>query len=212
MSYEKFRLMMFVLLSLMIGCGGGEEGGRGGEKIQFSFPEGINPDIPILLDKMSAICADRWTIRFEEGDMIYLESKDKALGAILGYSSDGKEREYTLDTSFKIVDKVTAAQVSKIWRQYDDLRKQGKAIKHTEMKGSVRYEPQGRDQRALVLKIEEAGEKVGDVPEFRYKSVYLSERYTMSFFFPKKQNAKALQYKKDIDDLYNLFDKLNWWP
>jgi hypothetical protein len=209
MLYMKFRLVMFVLLSLMMGCSNREEGG-GRKKGQFSFSEGINPDIPILLDKMSEICADRWTIGFGENNTICLESNQKVLGVIAGYSYDGTEQEHSLDTSFKIVDKVTPGQVSRLVKNRDDLREQGKAIKQEQMKGHVRYKPEGSAEEALVLKIREVEGKVGDFPEFRYKSIYLSVPDTMSFFVPNKQNNIAVQYKKDIDSLYDLFEELYW--
>jgi hypothetical protein len=72
------------------------------------------------------------------------------------------------------------------------------------MKGYFNYEPVGKDQWALALKIKKAEQDVEDIPEYKYKSVCLSEEYSMAFFIPNKQNKKALRYKKDIDAFYKL--------
>jgi hypothetical protein len=91
----------------------------------------------------------------------------------------------------------------------DDLREKAKAIGHTRTKVTVRYEPHGQDQWALVLRVRKAEEKVRDIPEYRYESVWLSEDdYSMKFFIPNKQNSKALQYKQDIDGIFKLLTKL----
>ena len=72
----------------------------------------------------------------------------------------------------------------------------------------VQYKPHGQDQWALVLRLRKAEEKVEDIPEYRYESVYLSEEYSRTPFHPNEKNNKALQYKKDIDGIYKLFVEL----
>lgn len=202
MSYTRFRVMVFVLLCMLTGCGGGEQG-------HSSPVEEINPDIAVLLDKISAICADRWTIGIGEHNMIHIESDEKVLGSIVASGYSGADEEYILVFHFKIVNKVTPQQASDRLRRMDDLREKAKAIGHTRTKVTVRYEPHGQDQWALVLRVRKAEEKVRDIPEYRYESVWLSEDdYSMKFFIPNKQNSKALQYKQDIDGIFKLLTKL----
>ena len=201
MLYTRFRVMIFVLLCMLTGCGGRQQG-------HSSPEEELNPDIAVLLDKLSAICADRWTIQIGDNNMIRVESNEKALGDIARDSYPAFDQEYTLYFDFKIVNKVTPQEASDRLRRLDDLTEkvEAKGIKGIGGgKMPIRYKPHGQDQWALVLRLRKAKEKVEDVPEHRYESVYLSEEYSTTPFHPNEKNNRSLQYEKDIDDIYDLF-------
>ncbi|MBN1910912.1 MAG: hypothetical protein JW818_14295 [Pirellulales bacterium] len=173
-----------------------------------AWAEEILPELPDFLEKVSEICGDRWEVSVRSTDnMILLNSKKEALGQAAGYSFGPGEDNYTLHVRFKIVEPVTTSQAAGLRRQLAELREKAKAIKHTAAKGYIWYKPRRRDEWALVLKIQKTEQKVNDIPEYRYKSVYLSEDYSMSFFIPNKLSKISLQYKSDIERLYRLFEK-----
>jgi len=174
---------------------------------QHALAEEINPDLPLLLNEMSAICGDRWSISVGDDDTVYLNSKEMVLGEANGYGFPPGEQLYTLHFRFKWVVGVSNPQAIQLRQQLEDLRKQAEAIKHTKTKGYYSYEPHGLDQWALVLKTKKAEEKVEDIPEYQFKSVHLSEDYSMKFFVPNERDKKSLQYKSDIDRLYQLLKK-----
>ncbi len=187
--------MKFATLIMLAGC-------------QLTFGQARNGDLSLLQKEISKICGERWNFSMTDSNQISLASKEKALGEAPGYNFGPGEEEYTLYFRFKIVDPVDAKGADRAKLELRELRKQGNKIEHTELRGSYSYSPTNQEQRSLVELIRKAEAKVEDLPEYRFKSVYLSEEYSMDFFVPNKRDPKALQYKKDIDKLFMLLEKI----
>jgi hypothetical protein len=175
---------------------------------QLAHGEAINPDLPVLLDKISTTCGDRWIIDIDDSNRIILSSKDKTLGKAEGYQFSGFEEEYTLYFRFKIVDPIDTKAAEQAKDELKKLREQGDKIEQRNIMGHYNYYPKNTEQWSLVLSIKRAERIVEDIPELRFKSVYLSVEYTMGFFVPNKDNYKAVIYKNDINNLYKLFERV----
>jgi len=168
-----------------------------------------NADLAVLLTQISKICGDRWDIDLDDENRIDLESKETSLGEAAGYNFRGGEDQYILRICFKIVEAMDAKAISEARSELKNLREKGHTIKHDHPMEHYRYTPVSEDQWALVVLIRKAERKVKDIPEYRFKSVCLSEEYSMKFFIPNKKDSKAVQYKRDMDGLYKLLRKMD---
>ena len=175
---------------------------------RLAYAESLNPDLPVLLDEISKICGDRWEVAVDSRTNISVRSKEKALGEAPGYNFGPGEDHYSLYFRFRIVEAFDANAANQARVELKELREKGDRIEHTNMMGQYNYTPRNADQWALVLSIRMAEAKVEDIPTHRYKSVFLSERYSMDFFAPNKTDQKAVQYKNDIVKLYALLEKV----
>ena len=188
--------MKYIAFILLLGC-------------CIARGEEINPHISMLLNKISVICGDRWNISLGEDDMLFLNSKEKALGAMYESSYPNGEELYKLHFRFKFVDPMTASEAATVRQNLKTLREQSKDIKQSNMKGYYYYKPEGERQWAHVLKIKKAETQVADIPELKFKSANISVDSSMTSFTPNKNDQKAIQYKADIENIYRLFAKPN---
>lgn len=163
-----------------------------------------NSDLSELLHKFTSLTEGRWKINLN-GDIIEIKSRQKVLGIAAGASYGPTEKPYTLYFRYKIVSSLSEQERKVRKSKLDALNNEAKQIKHTASKIGRHYEPADVDQWSLVIKVRQAEQKVSDIPEFNYKSIWLSEEYSMHFFIPNLKDKAALQHTKDIHVLYQLF-------
>jgi hypothetical protein len=186
--------MKLIALLLLLSC-------------QVMHAQMLNHDLPVLLDDFSKICTNRWDISLNNDNQIILRSKEKALGEMDGDNWGPGEGEYTLYFRFKVVKAIDAKEANEAKIELKKLREQGNKIEHKSMMGHVNYFPTNQEEWALVVLIRQAETKVQDIPEYRFKSVYLSNESSVENFFPNKTNSKAVQYKTDIENFFRLLEK-----
>jgi hypothetical protein len=167
-----------------------------------------NHDLPVLLDEFSKIGTNRWNVSLNDDNEIALNSKEKALGEMAGDNFGSGEEEYTIYFRFKVVDAfdVKAADQAKI--ELKKLREQGDKIEHKNAMGYYSYFPKNQEEWALVILIRQAERKVEDIPEYRFRSVFLSVENSEDYFIPNKANPKAVQYKHDIEKFFKLLEQI----
>ena len=174
---------------------------------QLMRAETLNHDLPVLLDQLSKICTNRWNVSLSDDNEIMLISKEKALGEMPGDNYGPGEEEYGLYFRFKVVDAFNAKEADQARIELKKLRERGDKIEHREGMGDYSYFPKNQEEWALVVLIRRAERKVADIPEYRFKSVFLSVESSNDYFIPNKANPKAVQYKKDIEMFFKLLEK-----
>ena len=107
-------------------------------------------------------------------------------------------QNYALDTFNKDLEQKS--------KELIELRKQAIEIDHFFNKGHYWYRPEEKEEWALVLKIKKLEREIRNIPEYRYKSVYFSNEDPW-WFYPNSKDDKAIQYSKDILEIYNLLEK-----
>jgi hypothetical protein len=166
-------------------------------------------DLATLLHRISVICGDRWEMDLADGDQIRIYSKQEALGEGPGLNFGPGEDYYRLGIRFKVVQPIDGKSAARKREQLSVLVEQAKTIPYRYQPGEHIYYPKNEKEWALVVAIRKAQREVGDFPEYRFKSVHLSESmYSMSSWVPNKTNRVALQYKKDIVEIYKLFEEV----
>jgi hypothetical protein len=187
--------MKFIALIILLAC-------------QLARAQTVNPDLPVLLNEISQICSNRWDVNLSDGNHIFLVSKEKALGEMEGDNYGPGEDEYGLYFRFKVVDAFDAKKTDQAKTELKNLRARGDKIEHKSAMGHTSYFPKNQEDWALVISIRQAEEKVADIPEYRFKSVYLSVEVSNEYFVPNKSNPKALQYKNDIERFFKRLEKI----
>ena len=166
-------------------------------------------EVAEFLTNIEKITEGRWSIRPAENNMIYLNSKEEVTGEMNSGSYAVGESKYKLHFRFKIVKELSGEEQIDKHNELDNLRKLGSKIKHKEIKGYYYYEPKGKEEWSLVLKIKKAEQAVNDIPEYSFKTVYFSEEYSMSSFTPNKKDKRALLYKKDVEGIFKLLKRVS---
>ncbi len=169
----------------------------------------INSDVPDFLEKVTKITKDRWEITIDREGLILIRTKENVAGQISGNFSVRIRDKYSLEFKFKVVDKPTEKEIDQKINELKDLRKKATKMKHLFNKGYYRYSPEEKEEWALVLKIKQLEREIRSIPEYSYKSVYFSNEDPW-WFSPNKKDAKALQYSKDIEEIYKLLKKNNF--
>ena len=164
-------------------------------------------DLAKLLSKWAEICGPRWDIHVE-ADRVCLYSKESVLGSAPGYNFGPGEQNYRLQFRFKVVNRLDGRMASQRHRDLELLRKAGDTIEHRESMGYFWYSPKGEKEWELVLQIKRAEARVAEIPDVKFQSAYLATEYSMDFFEPNKTNEKAIQYKKDIQRIYALLERI----
>jgi hypothetical protein len=161
-------------------------------------------DLAILLTKLDNICGDRWYINVD-ADHILLRSKETLSGGFLVGNFTKNQTNNYLRFEYSIVKAVDSRTVIQRQERLTDLRKQARRIEHKAVKGYW-YVPKNEEEWELVLLVRKAEKDVDDIPDLKFRSAYLSTRYAMKFFRPDENNQIAVQYGKDIADIYKLFE------
>jgi hypothetical protein len=164
-------------------------------------------DLAKLLAMWAEICESRWDIHVE-ADRVCLYSKGTVLGSAPGYNFGPGEENYRLQFRFKVVNTLDGRMASQRRRELELLRKLGNTIEHHEAMGYYRYSPKGEKEWDIVLQIKRAEARVAEIPDIKFRSAYLATEYSMDFFQPNKTNERAIQYKKDIEKIYALLERI----
>ena len=183
----------------------------------FCLAAGSNPeqaedpvsDLAKLLAAWADICGDRWEIAIDDPPRVCLYSKGTVLGSAPGYNFGPGEHDYRLQFRFKVVNGLDRKIASQRRDNLQRLRNEGNQIDHHEAMGYFWYQPKGEKEWDLVLQIRRAEAQVAEIPNLKYRSVYLAEEYSMSFFQPNRANERAMQYKRDIERFNALLEKLD---
>lgn len=172
-------------------------------------PEVFNPcanaDLPLLRREIRQICGDRWDLQIGADGVLVLNTRMELHGSAPAYNFPPGDHMYTLLMRFRIVPALPAGEAYRRRETLGTLRLQAQGIPQDSANGyTLRYgyTPRNDDEAALVAKVEDAARLVGDIPEFRYRSVYLSEEDSMTFFQPHPSDAQAVQCKADMVNLY----------
>ena len=138
--------------------------------------------------------------------MILIRTKEAVAGKITGDFSVLDRDRHSLEFKFKIVNKPKEQKLEQKSKELIELRKQAIEIDHFFNKGHYWYRPEEKEEWALVLKIKKLEREIRNIPEYRYKSVYFSNEDPW-WFYPNSKDDKAIQYSKDILEIYNLLEK-----
>jgi hypothetical protein len=160
-------------------------------------------DLAKLLAAWSDVCGDRWTITIES-DHVDLYATEGALGEVSDYNEGPGIEKWRLHFRFKVVEGLDKNATRQRQVDLERLRKEGESINHEEQMGHFLYYPKGEKEWDLVVRIRNAEAKVADIPRRKFRSVYLSEEHTMKTFQASERDKKALQYEKDIANIYKL--------
>ena len=177
---------------------------------KLSLAEEVNPDVLMLCEQIQAIGGNRWDLSVENGDIIVFNSKKEVLGTAHGYNYRPGEGHHRLRFRFRIVEAVSADHVTELRQHLVALKQQAKPFETgfgpSRMQSG--YAPTTREQWALVFRIRRLENRIEDIPEHRYKSVYLSEEYNMDFFVANKGDKDAVQCMKDVKEMLGLLTTL----